>query len=264
MDAVEAGADDLAVLDVDGGVTVVGNVVVVGFAVVCDVTVVVIGVVVGDVPCVVRLSVDDVPVVIDVCVVAVLPTTDGIGVVVDNLVEVVVAVPPVMDGISVVVDGLVEVVTIEVVAVKAHAVVAAPPPVELEPLVVPVIFGPAVVGLIVVLTPGGLPFLIGFPCTILAALPAVIAAANVPPVLPSLVPGNETRSLVSDPPSLVVVLCFKLESLSLSFFLLGFFMFLTTLPVDFTGARLVLIGMVAVSGPIVALLLVVTLDVTSA
>lgn len=44
---------------------------------------------------------------------------------------------------------------------------------------------------------------------------------------------------------LSLVLCLELESLSLSFFLFGFFMFLTTLPVDLTGARLVFIGIVA-------------------
>lgn len=42
--------------------------------------------------------------------------------------------------------------------------------------------------------------------------------------------------------------CFEFESLSLSFFLFGFFMFRTTFPDDLTGARLVFIGIVAIPG----------------
>lgn len=61
-----------------------------------------------------------------------------------------------------------------------------------------------------------------------------------------------------------IFLCFELESLSLSFFLLGFFMFLTTLPVDFTGARLLFIGIIIiVDGSDVDVAIVVVIDVAA-
>lgn len=58
--------------------------------------------------------------------------------------------------------------------------------------------------------------------------------------------GVESRSPASGPLSLA--LCLELESLSLSVFLLGFFMLRTTFPVDLTGVRLILVGIVAILG----------------
>lgn len=58
--------------------------------------------------------------------------------------------------------------------------------------------------------------------------------------------GGESRLPESGLMSLA--LCLELESLSLSVFLLGFFMLRTTFPVDFTGARLIFVGIVAILG----------------
>jgi len=94
-----------------------------------------------------------------------------------------------------------------------------------------------VVGFVVEpLTTDGLPLLMVFIWAIL-----VIVAVSV-----LMVSFNGIGSLESGPLSLV--LCLELESLSLSFFLLGFFMLRTTLPVDFTGARLIFVGIVAILG----------------
>lgn len=123
-----------------------------------------------------------------------------------------------------------------------------------------VVGGPLVVPFRVVLM-----FLVPFPVAILAPIvPApIVPAANVPAanvpvavfapnvptaVFPATDPVSGLLSLPGTAGPLSLVLCFDPESLSLPFFLLGFFMFLTTFPVDLTGARLLFIGMVAILG----------------
>jgi hypothetical protein len=120
-------------------------------------------------------------------------------------------------------------------------------------------------GLLVVPFTAILPFLVPFPTTVLPPIapaandPAtIVPAANVPvavfvPSVPvAVLPTTATVSgLLSTPgatESLSPVLCFDPASLSLLFFLFGFFMFLITFPVDFTGTRLLFIGMVAILG----------------
>lgn len=58
--------------------------------------------------------------------------------------------------------------------------------------------------------------------------------------------GGESR--LSESGLMSLALCLELESLSLLVFLLGFFMLRTTFPVDFTGARLIFVGIVAILG----------------
>lgn len=102
-----------------------------------------------------------------------------------------------------------------------------------------VTFGAVVVaGLLVGST--GLPLRIAFPWT--AALATADPAS--PEGLLSLPPCDGKGSLTDAS----LTLCLELDSLLLSFFLLGFFMFLTTLPLDLTGARLLFIGIVAILG----------------
>jgi len=84
----------------------------------------------------------------------------------------------------------------------------------------------------------GLPFLIVFIWAILVIVPVSVLTVSFN--------GTESRSPESGPLSLV--LCLEVESLSFSFFLLGFFMLRTTLPVDFTGVRLIFVGIVAILG----------------
>lgn len=93
-----------------------------------------------------------------------------------------------------------------------------------------------VVAVVVVI---GFPVVTGLPFLIIelpAAVLVIVAVLAIP----------DSGSLTLELPPLSLVL---LESLSLSFlFRFGFFMFLTTLPVDFTGALLVFIGIVAILG----------------
>lgn len=84
----------------------------------------------------------------------------------------------------------------------------------------------------------GLPFLIVFICAILVIVPVSVLTVSFN--------GTGSRSFESGPLSLV--LCLELDSLSFSFFLLDFFMLRTTLPVDFTGVRLIFVGIVAILG----------------
>lgn len=76
-----------------------------------------------------------------------------------------------------------------------------------------------------------------------------LAATGPASALPSRAPAGDASPGL-EPPS-VVLLCLELESLSLSFFRFGFFMFRTTFPVDFTGARFVFIGIVAIPAAII-------------
>lgn len=116
-------------------------------------------------------------------------------------------------------DSLVTVVDAEIVEASAGAVVEFDlPRAEVTAI--------AVIGFLVVTS---LPFLI----TVLPTTVLVIVAELT-------VPGR--RSLLLELPSFVL-----LESLSF-LFRFGFFMFLTTLPLDFTGALLVFIGIVAIRG----------------
>jgi len=87
----------------------------------------------------------------------------------------------------------------------------------------------------------GLPFLIVFIVLIWVIL--VIVPVSVFTVSFN---GTGSRSFESSPLSLA--LCLELDSLSFSFFLLGFFMLRTTFPVDFTGVRLIFVGIVAILG----------------
>lgn len=115
-------------------------------------------------------------------------------------------------------------------------------------------------GLMVVPLTAVLPFFASFPTIVLVPIApaAIVPMANVPvavfvPKVPGAVfttvaPISELLSMPGTTGSLSLVLCFDTESLSLLFFLLGFFMFLITFPVDFTGARLLFIGMVTIPG----------------
>jgi len=71
----------------------------------------------------------------------------------------------------------------------------------------------------------------------------VIAAGSV---LTVSFNGVGSRSTESGP--LSFTLCLELESLSLSVFLFCFFMLRTTFPDDFTGVRLIFVGIVAILG----------------
>jgi len=117
-----------------------------------------------------------------------------------------------------------------------------PPDVTFDPRAVVVTFDVVVVGFVVEppIT-DGLPFLIVFIVFIWDIL--VIVPVSV---LTVSFNGTGLRSFESGP--LSVGLCLELDSLSFSFFLLGFFMLRTTLPVDFTGVRLIFVGIVAILG----------------
>lgn len=100
------------------------------------------------------------------------------------------------------------------------------------------------VALTAVVVAGGLPVVPGLAPFREAAFTLAVLAAVAESTFASLPPG--IGSIGSEPS--FVRLCFELESLSLLLFLLGFFMFRTTFPDDFTGARLVFAGMVAIPG----------------
>lgn len=155
------------------------------------------------------------------------------------------------DDFDVVVDeGLLEVRAAEVDVAAVLVVVAAVVDVELRVMVVvEVVVAVAAVMVVtfVVVVTGGLLVVVpapGFPLFLVAA-PATWVTLDASAGLTSL-PGIVGSRLIGSAVLLSLVLCFV--SLSLSFFRLGFFMFRTTLPVDFTGALFVFIGIVAILG----------------
>lgn len=180
-----------------------------------------------------------------VIVVVVVLDSDEVTVVVGLLVttgvlDVVVAEVTLVGAFGVTDDGLVEVCVFTGFA-ELVVVLAVVPSVVVpfEPRAV-VAFAVVVLGFVIEPPP-----IKGMPAVLTVFIWAILVIVPVSALTGSF-NGVGSRSLESGPLSLV--LCLELESLSLSVFLLGFFMFRTTFPVDFTGTRLIFVGIVAILG----------------